>query len=82
MNSNFTGKSYRNEKTAEQIDNNFKHRVPKEDQTERFEALQGIAKIFARAINSNCPDSREKALALTSLEDSVLWATEAIARNE
>lgn len=28
------------------------------------------------------PDSREKSLALTHLEDAVMWANAAIARNE
>lgn len=82
MGSNFTGKTFRNEKTAEQIDNNFKYHPPKEGQTERYELLRGVAKNLARAINSNCPDSREKSLALTNLEDAVMWANAAIARNE
>lgn len=82
MKSNFTGKSFRNEKTSEQIDNNFEYHAPKDGQPERYEILCGVAKNFARAINSNCPDSREKSLALTKLEEAVMWAKAAVARNE
>jgi len=29
-----------------------------------------------------CPDSREKSVAITKLEESIMWANAAIARNE
>jgi hypothetical protein len=32
-------------------------------------------------IDNNCPDSREKSLAMTNLEQAVMWANAAIARN-
>lgn len=73
---------YQNEKTAEQIENNFKYRPVKDDQAERYNLLRSLAKNLARAINANCPDSREKALAITNLEESVVWSIEAISRNE
>jgi hypothetical protein len=32
-------------------------------------------------INDLCPESREKSLAITNLEQAVMWANAAIARN-
>jgi hypothetical protein len=37
---------------------------------------------FAAFIEEKCPDSREKSLAITNLEQAVMWANAAIARNE
>lgn len=72
----------RNEKTSEQIENNFRYHAPKEGQPEKYTALREKAKEFANLINEFCPDSREKSLAITKLEESVMWANAAIARNE
>lgn len=35
----------------------------------------------AQTINAEAPDSREKALALTKLEEAMMWANAAVARN-
>lgn len=40
------------------------------------------AKMFAAYINEHCPDSREKSVALTKIEEAAMWANAAIARNE
>jgi hypothetical protein len=72
----------KNEKTADQIQNNFTYHAPKGDQQERYEALRAEARELAHLINSSTPDSREKSLALTNLEQAVMWANAAIARNE
>jgi hypothetical protein len=66
----------------EVINNNFQYHAPKEGQPERYEALRAMAKDLARAINNYCPDSREKSLAFTKLEEAVMWANASIARNE
>ncbi len=68
--------------TPEQIDNNFSYHPPKGDQSERYEAIREKAKQLARKINEDCPESREKSLALTNLEQAVMWANASIARNE
>jgi len=36
---------------------------------------------LAEVISKKCPDGREKSLALTKLEEAVMWANESIARN-
>jgi len=64
------------------IDNRFTHHPPKDDQAARYERLRSIARGLAYDINRECPESREKSLALTHLEETVMWANAAIARNE
>lgn len=64
------------------IENNFTYKPPKEGQPERYVRLREKAKDFALLINDSCPDSREKSLAMTKLEEAVMWANASIARNE
>lgn len=68
--------------TAEQIENNFSYHPPKGDQQQQYEVIREGAKQVAIIINAACPESREKALAMTNLEQAVMWANAAIARNE
>ena len=64
------------------IENNFQYHAPKGSQQTRYEELRQYAKELAKRIIALCPDSREKSLALTKLEESVMWANASIARNE
>jgi hypothetical protein len=64
------------------IENNFKYHAPKGTQHYRYEMLRAKAKELATLINESCPDSREKSLAFTNLEQSIMWANASIARNE
>lgn len=65
-----------------QLDNNFRYHSPKAGQNERYESLRAKAKELAEQINEMCPDSREKSLAVTNLEQAIMWANASIARNE
>lgn len=60
----------------------FTYHPPKGDQPEKYDAIRKFALEFAKDIMDLCPDSREKSLAITKLEESVMWANAAIARNE
>ncbi|MEV2353961.1 hypothetical protein ABNF72_14315 [Paenibacillus larvae] len=64
-----------------QIENNFKYHAPKEGQPEKYTALREKAKDLAYLLDELCPNSREKSLAITNLEQAVMWANAAIARN-
>lgn len=64
-----------------QIENNFMYHAPKEGQAEKYEQLRSKAKELAYLIDELCPNSREKSLATTKLEESVMWANASIARN-
>ena len=67
---------------AEMIDRNFKYHRPFGDQQKRYERIRDEARCLAHTVHYLCPDSREKSLAITNLEQAVMWANAAIARNE
>lgn len=47
-----------------------------------YKALKDGALDLGLVVLRNAPPSRERSLALTKLEESVMWANAAIARNE
>lgn len=64
------------------IGNNFTYHAPKGDQISRYAEIRQNVKLTAELIDRLCPDSREKSLAMTKLEEAVMWANASIARNE
>jgi hypothetical protein len=62
------------------FDNNFKHHAPKEGQAIMFAAIRLNLKEAAEFLDALCPDSREKSLAFTKLEEAMFWANASIAR--
>lgn len=66
---------------AERIENDFTYHAPTGDQPARYVKLREAAKQFALMIVNTCPDRRERSLALTKLEESIMWANAAIARH-
>lgn len=64
------------------IENAFMYHTPKQGQPEKYEALRAQAKKMAYLIDELCPDCRERSLAFTKLEESIMWANASIARNE
>jgi len=73
---------YKNSQLMGRIENNFKYHAPKEDQQQRYERIRAKAKELALVIAEDTPSSREQNIALAQLEDTVMWANAAIARNE
>jgi hypothetical protein len=65
----------------QQIENAFTYHAPKDDQPVLYAELRAQAKELAYTIEALCPDSREKSLALTNLEQTMFWANASIARN-
>lgn len=68
--------------TNDQLERNFKYHSPKEDQPARYELIRSEAKKLAYTIIENTPNSREQSLAITNLEQAIMWANAGIARNE
>lgn len=66
----------------DKIDNTFTYHAPKGDQPARYEALRSKARELARLIEASCPESREKSLAMTKLQECTMWANASIAINE
>ena len=67
---------------AKNHDREFTHHEPKGDQNARYGVLREKAKEIATLIDMCCPDSREKSLAMTKLEECTMWANKSIATNE
>lgn len=61
---------------------NFTYHPPKEGQPEKYAQVRELAHNYAKFIQDACPQSRELSLALTKIEESVMWANASIARNE
>ena len=68
-------------KANEPIERNFNHHATKEGDIESYTALRESAKEFAYLIDALVPNGREKSLAMTKLEESLLWAITAIAKD-
>ena len=64
------------------LERRFTYHPPKEDQPTRYKLIRSQALSLAQLMNISCPDSREKSLAITHLEQAAMWANAAIARNE
>ena len=70
-----------NEFRREMIEHNFTYHAPTKDQIPKYEAIRAMGKQLAILIADTCPDCREASLALTGLENCVMWANAAIARH-
>ena len=64
------------------LEHRFTYHPPKDDQPRRYEQIRDGGRALAEIIDVRCPESREKSLAITHLEQAVMWANAAIARNE
>ena len=63
------------------IENAFTYHAPKDGQPAMYQAIREKAKELAYLIDELVPDSREKSLAMTKLEECSMWANAGIARN-
>lgn len=62
--------------------NRFTYHPPQDEETtKKYEMIRSIALSFSAVLNDLVPDGREKALALTKLEEVVFWGNAGIARN-
>ena len=64
-----------------ELEKNFTYHSPKDGQPAKYETIRDTAKELAYVIDELCPQSRERSIALTNLEQAVFWANAAIARN-
>lgn len=63
------------------IENAFSYHKPRPDDEELYQAIREKGKELAILIETHVPDSREKSLARTNLEQAVMWANAGIARS-
>lgn len=70
------------DRVCKQLSSTFRYHRPQGNQPERYECIRDEAGKLAMLIATNTPESREQSLALTKLEEVVMFANAAIARNE
>lgn len=68
--------------TLAEIENAFTYHKPTPEQIPVYEALRELGGNLARSIYAKCPESRERALALTKLREAIMWANAAVACNK
>jgi hypothetical protein len=66
---------------AAEIEKRFTHHVPGEKRTPIHTEARALFKEFAEDLAELLPESREKSLAFTALEESSFWAHASVARN-
>lgn len=66
--------------TEAEIEKRFNHHPPTGNKAKTHAAVRAACKELALMLNA-LPNSRELALAFTSLEETMMWANAAIARN-
>ena len=66
----------------EDIDNRFTYHAPKPGQPEIYQDIRTLAKELALEIDEVVPEGREKSLAITKLEEVVMWSNAGISRGK
>lgn len=66
---------------SQDIEKRFTYVAPKPGQPDKYEQIRGMAREFAHLINKLTPECREQSLAITALEETVMWANAAEARH-
>lgn len=61
------------------IDEIFTYHSPSSDQAITYQKLREQARELAHSINDLCPESREKSLAITNLQQAVMFANASVA---
>lgn len=68
--------------TDVELENIFTYHAPVHDQAKEYEEIRTWALGFARLVNKLCPESREKSLAFTNIQQAVMWANASKAIHE
>jgi len=66
--------------TEDELKIRFTYHTPKGGQPEKYVMLRDHGMNLALDIFQNCPECRETSLAFTKLEEAIMWANAAIAR--
>lgn len=63
------------------LENRFKYHAPTGNKGEVHDTLRRLCHRLAHQIDLRAPDCREKSLAVTALEECMMWANAAVARH-
>ncbi len=65
----------------ERIKHNFSYHAPSPDKSDTHEILRENGYKLSLLIQEYCPEGREKSLAITKIEEAIMWANAAVARD-
>ncbi len=66
---------------TERINWDFAYHAPDEEKKRQHENIRAGCRQLTHLVDRSVPDSREKSLAITHLEEAMFWANAAIARS-
>lgn len=66
--------------TPDDLANRFTYHSPTPDMPEKFKQMRSFALSLSILIDSLVPEGREKSLAITKLEEAIMWANAGLAR--
>ena len=69
------------EKDINRLEKDFTYHPAKPGQAELYDEILEAGRGFAALIMNDCPDSRERSLALTKIEEAIGYANNSISRN-
>jgi hypothetical protein len=65
----------------EDLDSRFDYHAPDADRGRKHENIRNVLKSAAFYLTSHLSDSRETSLAITKMEEAMMWANAAVARH-
>lgn len=65
--------------TMEDLDHIFCYHAPTPDQVKQYGDIRSAGKFLAQVILQQCPDSRERSIAVTKVQEVVMWANASVA---
>lgn len=74
--------SFHDPNTSADIDNRFNYHPPSGGRVAVHESIRAACRDLAHQFDRDVPPGREKALAMTQLEQAMFWANAAVARAE
>jgi hypothetical protein len=64
------------------IDKPFAYHKPSPKGMEKITALRAAFSMVKAVVEENCPESRQRSVAITELETSAMWAIKAVVFND
>lgn len=64
------------------IDKPFAYHKPSDDGAQKITALREAFSVVKASIEVNCPESRQRSVAITELETAAMWAIKAVVFND
>ena len=64
-----------------EIFNNYRYHQPDKEKAQKHTNIRDAIREVADYLNDLLPESREKSIALTKLEEATMWANASLARN-